>query len=85
VIEVHRSLMRYESVPRDFENKLRQRVIGVASEYGRYGYRQVTGILNMEGWDVGKDRVFRIWQEEGLKVPQKLRKSSTYPVLTSFY
>jgi len=66
--------MRYESVPRDFENKLRQRVIGVASEYGRYGYRQVTGILNMEGWDVGKDRVFRIWQEEGLKVPQKQPK-----------
>lgn len=66
--------MRYEPVPRDFENKLRERIISVASEYGRYGYRQVTGILNMEGWEVGKDRVFRIWQQEGLKVPQKQPK-----------
>jgi transposase InsO family protein len=74
VIHVHRSLMHYVPVTRDFENKLRDRVVSVASEYGRYGYRQVTGILNMEGWDVGKDRVFRIWQQEGLKIPQKQPK-----------
>lgn len=28
----------------------------------------------MEGWDVGKDRVYTIWREEGLKVPQKQPK-----------
>jgi transposase InsO family protein len=61
-------------VPKDFENKLRDRVIAIASEFGRYGYRTVTGILNMEGWNVGKDRVFTIWQKEGLKVPQKQPK-----------
>lgn len=30
----------------------------------------------MEGYDVGKDRVYRIWQEEGLQVPQKQPKKS---------
>lgn len=46
----------------------------MASEYGRYGYKTITGMLNMEGWDVGKDRVYSIWCEEGLKVPQKQPK-----------
>lgn len=55
---------------------MRKRVVEIATEYGRYGYRKVTGLLNMEGWDVGKDRVYRIWREEGLKVPQKQPKRS---------
>jgi transposase InsO family protein len=46
----------------------------VASEYGRYGYRQVTNLLKGEGWNVGKDCVYTIWREEGLKVPQKQPK-----------
>ena len=74
VIKVHRSLLRYQPTNKDFQNKLRARVVKVAEQYGRYGYRQVTGILNMEGWDVGKDRVFSIWQQEGLRVPQKQPK-----------
>lgn len=56
------------------QDNLKSRVIHLAGEYGRYGYRQVTGLLNMEGWDVGKDRVFTIWRKEGLKVPQKQPK-----------
>lgn len=40
-------------------------------QYGRYGYREVTGLLTNEGWVVNHKRVERIWREEGLKVPQK--------------
>lgn len=69
-----RSSFRYESKPNPEQEKLRDRVISVAAEFSRYGYRQVTNILNMEGFDVGKDRVYRIWREEGLKVPQKAPK-----------
>ncbi len=47
--------------------------IRVASEYGRYGYRRITALLRDRGWQVGKDRVQRIWRREGLKVPQKQR------------
>lgn len=39
------------------QKRLRSRVIEVGAQYGRYGYRQVTGLLNMEGWQVGKARV----------------------------
>ncbi len=71
-----RSTQRYEPLPNQVQEKLEGRVIELATEYGRYGYRQVTDLLNMEGWSVGKDRVFSIWQREGLKVPQKQPKRS---------
>src|SRR5260370_30345421 len=37
------------------------------------GYRRITALLQRDGWQVGKDRVQRIWRREGLKVPQKQR------------
>jgi hypothetical protein len=43
----------------------------LASQYGRYGYRRITALLQRAGWHVGKDRVERIWRREGLKVPKK--------------
>jgi transposase InsO family protein len=48
----------------------------LAAQYGRYGYRRVTELLNRAGWDVGPDRVLRIWRREGLKVPSKQRPRS---------
>ena len=50
------------------------RVIELASQYGRYGYRRVTALLRQEGWRVNHKRVERIWRREGLKVPQKQPK-----------
>jgi transposase InsO family protein len=47
--------------------------VSLASEYGRYGYRRITALLQAAGWPVGKDRVQRIWRREGLKVPKKHR------------
>jgi transposase InsO family protein len=55
------------------EDALTGDIIALASEYGRYGYRRITVELNKAGWQVGKDRVQRIWRREGLKVPQKQR------------
>jgi putative transposase len=56
------------------EKKLRERIIKIACEYGRYGYRRITVILRQEGWRVNIKRVHRIWREEGLKVPKKQPK-----------
>jgi transposase InsO family protein len=46
----------------------------LATKYGRYGYRMVTGLLRGEGWRVNHKRVERIWRREGLKVPKKQPK-----------
>lgn len=46
-------------------------IIALAKQYGRYGYRRITALLQHAGWRVGKDRVERIWRREGLKVPKR--------------
>ena len=66
-----RSTQRYQPMLRDDEDALTQAIIALAGQYGRYGYRRITALLQEEGWSVGKDRVERIWHREGLKVPKK--------------
>ena len=44
-------------------------VIGLARSFGRYGYKHITGLLQMAGWTVNAKRVQRIWRREGLKAP----------------
>lgn len=66
-----RSSYRYVSQLDPMGERLRTRVIELAKAYGRYGYRAITWLLQREGWHVGKDRVYTIWRQEGLKVPQK--------------
>ncbi len=58
----------------DEEARLAERIIELASQYGRYGYRRVTAMLRQEGWTVNHKRVDRIWRREGLKVPKKQPK-----------
>ena len=58
----------------DDDAPLTQRVIALASAYGRYGYRRVTALLRGEGWRVNHKRVARLWRREGLKVPQRQPK-----------
>lgn len=64
---------RCRHVPDD-EPRLTSRIIELATEYGRYGYRRVTALLHREGWQVNHKRVERIWRQEGLKVPQRQPK-----------
>jgi transposase InsO family protein len=51
-----------------------ERIIALATQYGRYGYRRITAMLRHEGWQVNHKRVERIWRREGLKVPKKQPK-----------
>ena len=66
-----RGTQRYQPTQREDEDALTRAIVGLASQYGRYGYRRITVFLQRAGWRVGKDRVERIWRREGLKVPQK--------------
>lgn len=49
-------------------------VVDLASRFGRYGYRNVTGLLRLAGWQVNEKRMERIWKQEGLKVSKKQPK-----------
>jgi len=64
---------RVHHVPED-EPRLVRRIVELAGDYGRYGYRRVTELLHREGWTVNHKRVERLWRQEGLKVPQRQPK-----------
>ena len=49
-------------------------MVRLAGRFGRYGYRQITNLLRIEGWRVNHKRVERIWRAEGLKVPKRQPK-----------
>lgn len=70
----HRSTQRKVPAGRSDEGRLTDDIIELAREYGRYGYRQITALLNQAGWCVNHKRVERIWRREGLKVPSKHKK-----------
>lgn len=64
-----RGTQRYRPTRREDEDALTQAIIELASQYGRYGYRRITALLQRAGWRVGKDR------EERISTP----RMKTYP------
>lgn len=74
VIGQPRSTQRRVAYVPDDEPLLVRRIVELATQYGRYGYRRVTALLRREGWKVNHKRVERLWRREGLKVPSKQPK-----------
>ena len=73
-LKLNRSCARYKPVKRADEDELIAKIIELASEYGRYGYRRITAMLRLRGTLINHKRVERIWREQGLKVPKKQPK-----------
>ena len=69
-----RSSYHYDRKVLPDEVILTDRIIELAMDYGRYGYRRITALLQIEGWKVNHKRVERIWRSKGLKVPQRQPK-----------
>ena len=69
-----RAVQRHTPKIREDEEPLTAGIIELAALYGRYGTPRITAMLRTEGWTVNHKRVERIWDEEGLKVPQKQPK-----------
>lgn len=76
VVGQHRSTNRYLPTPADFEAKLVARMVELAEENPRWGYRLIHGLLVDAGWPVNKKRVERLWRAEGLQVPPARAKKS---------
>ena len=49
-------------------------ILELVREFPRYGYRFICGKLRQAGWTINPKRVYRIWKQEGPKVPVKKRK-----------
>jgi len=69
-----RSTQRYKAVPRDGDEHLIRRMHELVRAHPRRGYRMTWGMLRLDGWRVNVKRVYRLWKQEGFKVPQKQHK-----------
>ena len=74
VLEQPRSTQRAVTRLDAATGRIIDRMVELACQYGRYGYRRITIMLRREGWQVNHKRVERLWRLEGLKVPQKQPK-----------
>jgi len=70
----HRSTQRREPVVAADDQALRAVLRTFACERKRWGYRRAHEHLLDEGWQVNRKRVQRVWREEGLRVPRRVRK-----------
>lgn len=74
LVEQPRSTQRYEPQEADDEGLLVTRMLAHVRAHPRYGYRRIWALLRREGFVVNRKRIYRLWKQEGLKVPQKQRK-----------
>ncbi len=65
--------MQYTS-NRPLQEALRCRLRELAATHVRYGYRRLTVLLRREGWRVNAKRVYRLYDQENLKVRSVERK-----------
>src|SRR5262245_9377735 len=71
---VARSLVRYQARLPEKDRALVSKMLELARENHRYGYRRVAALLRADGWRVNNKRVRRLWRQQGLKIPKKVKK-----------
>lgn len=71
------STLRYRSRKAGQET-LRRQLRGLAATHVRYGYRRLTVLLRRAGWKVNAKRVYRLYDEENLKVRSVERKKISH-------
>jgi putative transposase len=87
LLDVDRSSYRYRRRP-DRNVELRQRLVELAGERPRFGYRRLWLLLNHERDPINRKRVQRLYCEAGLKVSRRSRKRfktavAEKPILTA--
>jgi transposase InsO family protein len=70
----HRCTQRREPTRAGDDLALRAALGKIATDRPRWGYRRAHNELRLDGWELNRKRVQRLWREEGLRVPARSRK-----------
>src|SRR6202171_5461378 len=73
LVKQTRSVQYYRSV-KDPRHDLRTRMREIARTRVRYGYRRIHVLLKRDGWQLGKNQMYRLYREEQLQLRSKLPK-----------
>jgi putative transposase len=66
--------VQYYSSTKDPRHDLRSRMRQLAQTRVRYGYRRLHVLLRRDGWQLGKNQMYRLYCEEQLQLRSKLPK-----------
>ena len=69
-----RSTQRYQTQPKADEAALLKAIEDLVCQHPSYGYRMIHGMLVADGFDVGRDRVHRLWRTHGYGLKKKAVK-----------
>ena len=71
--DLNLSTWQYRSI-KQLVKGLRERIVELAGERRRFGYRRLYILLRREGWVINHKAIHRIYREEGLQVRKRKRK-----------
>lgn len=74
IVGQQRSTQRRPKTVAADDQALRAELREIAGERPRWGYRRAHHELGLRGWSINRKRVQRVWREEGLRVPRRVRK-----------
>jgi len=66
-----RSTQRYRAKRQDDEAVIVAKMHELVRRHPRFGYRRIHALLRRLGLRINRKRAWRLWKQEGLKVPQK--------------
>ncbi len=70
LVSLHRSVRRYNALDQK-DKPLKDKIVSLAHERKRFGYRRIHILLKKEGLRVNHKRVYRLYKESGLKVQKR--------------
>ena len=74
LVEISRTVLRYVPKVQPENEQLQGRMVELASERRRFGYRRIHALLRREGIEVNHKRIFRLYQAAGLAVKRRRKR-----------
>ena len=74
LVGIYRSTLRYTRQQSTETSTLRARIVELAQERRRFGYRRIHALLRREGQSVNHKRVYRLYSEANLAVKRRKRR-----------
>ncbi|WP_154731557.1 IS3 family transposase, partial [Burkholderia pseudomallei] len=74
LVGISRSLLHYESHRRVNDEALTGRMMAIAAQKRRYGYRRIHALLQRDGCFANHKRIWRLYSKAGLSVRKRRRK-----------
>lgn len=74
LVGLSRSTLRYEPIRSEENDALKAKIVTLAQERRRFGYRRIHALLRREGIEANHKRIYRLYREAELAVKRRKRR-----------